>query len=408
MNGLDWDPGVDAFPGLPWEWAAIVAKVLAVRETMGPLAPDDPLTTLAVATAGATKASGVPAPLSSEVRSASLLGVWEALNHVQHQIADPARVDADKRVLTHAAYELAHWACARASDPDVKRWLATGRDALYAGVHLPSVSSRTGVRLVAWHEALVDAERVRHRPIVQRSVALGHLAILKSSHAVLTEAIARDAVPQAFGESLLAEIKQLGRVHQLLIGSLRHADRTAPGSEAAMLRIGTVVRDLTRGAAGEEGPQVRLDALLRSGFGQADLVARIVTPTRATFLPSGVSPLQAARPLQLAALEYIADPALLSPEPWTRPEVPVTTVPSESPEVVDVVPMARPAVVETRVAPGERLGAEAVIELCRSVTWAWLRRRPTLPIRQLRYATSIQPRGPTWSRRGDRLWPTSW
>ena len=66
-----------------------------------------------------------------------------------------------------------------------------------------------------------------------------------------------------------------------------------------MLLIGTVVRDLTRGHAGEESPRMRLDALLRSGFGQADLVARIVTPTRATFLPSGVSPLQAARPLQL-------------------------------------------------------------------------------------------------------------
>lgn len=78
LNGLDWDSGVDAFPGLPWEWSAIVAKVLAVQETLGPLAPDDPLTTLAVATAGATKASGAPAPLSSEVRSASLLGVWEA------------------------------------------------------------------------------------------------------------------------------------------------------------------------------------------------------------------------------------------------------------------------------------------------------------------------------------------
>ena len=200
---------------------------------------------------------------------------------------------------------------------------------------------------------------------VQQGVALGHLAILKATHSVLTEAIVQRAVPQAFGESLLEEVKHLGRAHQLLIGSLRHADRTAPGSEAAMLLIGTVVRDLTRGHAGEESPRMRLDALLRSGFGQADLVARIVTPTRATFLPSGVSPLQAARPLQLAALEHIADPALLSPEPWTRPDVPVTTAPSESPEVVEVVPMARPAGVETRVAPGERLGTEAVIELCR-------------------------------------------
>ena len=126
---------------------------------------------------------------------------------------------------------------------------------------------------------------------------MGHLAILKATHSVLTEAIVQRAVPQAFGESLLEEVKHLGRAHQLLIGSLRHADRTAPGSEAAMLLIGTVVRDLTRGHAGEESPRMRLDALLRSGFGQADLVARIVTPTRATFLPSGVSPLQAARPL---------------------------------------------------------------------------------------------------------------
>src|SRR5665647_3306499 len=110
----------------------------------------------------------------------------------------------------------------------------------------PVARSTMGIGLTAWQDALAAVQPVQSAPIVRRSVALGHLAILRNAHALVWQAGQSGALPRPFSDALLGDIHQLARAHQTALSQI---DSRGLGStrvdQAVMLKLGSAVRQLT-------------------------------------------------------------------------------------------------------------------------------------------------------------------
>ena len=117
---------------------------------------------------------------------------------------------------------------------------------------------------------------VQNAPIVRRSLALGHLAILRDTHALVDTAAKAGALPGPYADELLGSIRELARAHQTTLSQIdgRRLGATRI-DQAVMLQVGTAVRQLTGRPEPTEPLHVGLDVLLRSGLGQAVLVANL-------------------------------------------------------------------------------------------------------------------------------------
>ena len=124
--------------------------------------------------------------------------------------------------------------------------------------------------------AQTAVQPVHAAPIVRRSVALGHLAILRDTHALVDDAAKAGALPGPYADALLGNIRDLARAHQTTLSQIdgRRLGATRV-DQAVMLQVGTAVRQLTGRSEPAEPSHVRLDVLLRSGLGQAVLVANL-------------------------------------------------------------------------------------------------------------------------------------
>ena len=199
---------------------------------------------------------------------------------------------------------------------------------------------------------------VHAAPIVRRSVALGHLAILRNSHALVDEARSAGALPAPYADALLSNIRELARAHQTTLGQIdgRRLGATRV-DQAVMLQVGTAVRQLTGRPEPAEPSQDRLDALLRSGLGQAVLVANL------TGEPSAH---RAAARISQLALEYLTNPRMLRdidlPEALTPP------VPMEPNAAAAREPRASAGIapMEPTITPGTVLDGPSILALCQA------------------------------------------
>ena len=168
------------------DWTLTVSSLVTIRRALGPISTADPLALLATATTGAARTADV-----KPILAPSLGAVNAALADLGQDMA-ATRPDFDGQrdaaTLNHVAYELVHWVRLRTPDEQAKAWLLAGETALDGAIHAPTSRSAAGAGLAAWQDALAAVQPVQNAPIVRRSVALGHLAILRSSHALVDEA----------------------------------------------------------------------------------------------------------------------------------------------------------------------------------------------------------------------------
>jgi DNA-directed RNA polymerase specialized sigma24 family protein len=350
---LEWDAEPPLTQDLLSEWTKTVPILVAIRAALGPVPVDDPLSMLSTATTGAARTTGVE------------LTVAPSLNDVRAALAGVARVmevasDDDRRshvaTLNHVAYELAHWVRVRTTDDRAKAWLLAGETALDSAIHAPADRSAIGVGLAAWQDALAAVQPVQNAPIVRRSVALGHLAILRNAHALVREARQSGALPQPYSDALLSSIRELARVHQTTLSQI---DGRRLGStridQAVMLKLGSAVRQLTGRPDITEPSHIRLDALLRSSIGEAVLVANLTNQTSAKPVAGTISRL---------ALEYLANPGML------RPADPRGSLPPGAPMDRTPAPVREPPALATlgepSITPGTVLTGATVMALCRA------------------------------------------
>jgi DNA-directed RNA polymerase specialized sigma24 family protein len=302
LTRLQWDVEPSLTLDLMSDWTRTVPSLMAVRRTLGPVPAHDPLALLATATTGAART-----PNLGPTQGPSLHGVQAALAGVAREIE--ARPDLDRQrevaTLNQVAYELAHWVRVRTPDDRAKAWLLAGETALDIAVHTPGGRSAVGVGLAAWQDALAAVQPVQGAAIVRRSVALGHLAILRDTHALVGEARETGALPQPYADALLGNLRDLARAHQTALSQI---DGRQLGSsrvdQAVMLRLGVAVRHVTDRPDAAEPSRVRLDALLRSSIGEAVLVANVTEEPSARPVADALSRL---------ALEYLANPDMLRP-----------------------------------------------------------------------------------------------
>ena len=203
---LEWDAAPPLTQDLVSDWGQTVPSMVAIRRVLGPVFAHDPLALLATATIGAARTTG------------AMPTVAALLHDVRAALADVARVmgaasDDDRRrqvvALNHVAYELAHWVRVRTTDDRAKAWLLAGETALDSAIHAPADRSAIGVGLAAWQDALAAVQPVQNAPIVRRSVALGHVAILRNAHALVGEAWQSGAQPRPYSEALLGNLREL-------------------------------------------------------------------------------------------------------------------------------------------------------------------------------------------------------
>ncbi len=271
-----------------------------------------------------------------------------------------SRPDFDRHreaaTLNHVAYELVHWVRVRTPDDGAKAWLLAGETALDGAIHAPTNRSAVGVGLAAWQDALAAVQPVHNAPIVRRSVALGHLAILRNAHALVDEARQAGALPGPYADALLGSIRELARAHQTTLsqidGRLLGATRV---DQAVMLQVGTAVRQLTGRPEPTEPSHVRLDVLLRSGLGQAVLVANL------TGEPSAQP---AAARISRLSLEFLTNPRML--RDVDLPEAPTPPAPVEPKAAAAREPRAsaRIAPMEPTISPGTVLDGPSILALC--------------------------------------------
>ena len=189
---------------------------------------------------------------------------------------------------------------------------------------------------------------------MRRSVALGHLAILRNAHALVGEATQSGALPRPYSDALLSNIRELARSHQTTLSQI---DGRRLGStrvdQAVMLKLGSAVRQLTSRPDITEPSHIRLDALLRSSIGQAVLVANLTNQTSAKPVAGTISRL---------ALEYLAHPGIL------RPADSLGSLPPGAPADRTPVPIREPpapAVLgEPSIRPGTVLEGATIMALC--------------------------------------------
>jgi DNA-directed RNA polymerase specialized sigma24 family protein len=352
---LEWEAEPPLTLDLMADWTQTVSSLVTIRRALGPISTADPLALLATATTGAVRTADV-----KPILAPSLGAVNAALADVGQDMA--ARTDFDRQrdaaTLNHVAYELVHWVRVRTPDDRAKAWLLAGETALDGAIHAPTSRSAASVGLAAWQDALAAVQPVHAAPIVRRSVALGHLAILRNSHALVDEARSAGALPAPYADALLSNIRELARAHQTTLGQIdgRRLGATRV-DQAVMLQVGTAVRQLTGRPEPAEPSQDRLDALLRSGLGQAVLVANL------TGEPSAH---RAAARISQLALEYLTNPRMLRdidlPEALTPP------VPMEPNAAAAREPRASAGIapMQPTITPGTVLDGPSILALCQA------------------------------------------
>lgn len=297
---LEWEAEPPLTLDLMADWTQTVSRLVMIRRALGPVSTADPIALLATATTGAARTADL-----KPVLAPSLGAVTAVLSDVGQDMASRPDFDRqrDAATLNHVAYELVHWVRVRTPDDRSKAWLLAGETALDGAIHAPNSRSAAGVGLAAWQDALAAVQPVHNAPIVRRSVALGHLAILRDTHALVDEAARAGALPRPYADALLGNIRELARAHQTTLSQIdgRRLGATRV-DQAVMLQVGTAVRQLTGRPEPTEPSHVRLDVLLRSGLGQAVLVANLV----------GEPPAQPATArISRLSLEYLANPRML-------------------------------------------------------------------------------------------------
>jgi hypothetical protein len=309
LGRLEWDAAPAVTQDLLSEWTQTVAHLVGIRRLLGPVSVQDPVVMLATAATGAARTPG-----AELIVAPSLQGVSDAITGAARllKVASEDAPHSHVATLNHVAYELAHWVRVRATHDRVTAWLLAGETALDGAIHAPAARSTIGIGLAAWQDALAAVQPVQSASIVRRSVALGHVAILRNAHALVLDAGQSGALPRPYSDALLGDINQLARAHQT---ALRQIDSRGLGStrvdQAVMLKLGSAVRQLTGQSDITETSRTRLDALLRSSLGEAVLVANLTNVTAAKPVADRISRL---------ALEYLAHPGIL--RPTSGPEFP--------------------------------------------------------------------------------------
>ena len=218
---LEWDAAPPLTQDLLSEWTQTVPSLVAIRAALGPVPVDDPLSMLSTATTGAARTTDAEPTVAP-----SLLDVRMALAGVA-RVMEVASVDDRRRqvaTVNHVAYELAHWVRVRMTDDRAKAWLLAGETALDSAIHAPADRSAIGVGLAAWQDALAAVQPVQNAPIVRRSVALGHVAILRNAHALVGEAWQSGALPRPYSEALLGNLRELASSPGHPEKRIRHGD----------------------------------------------------------------------------------------------------------------------------------------------------------------------------------------
>ena len=353
LGRLEWDAAPALTQDLLSEWTRTVADLVSIRRLLGPSTAQDPVAMLATSAIGAART-----PRVESVVAPSLSGVSGALDGVAQLLAVTSDVVGHPQLptLNHVAYELAHWVRVRVTDERATAWLLAGETALDSAIHAPVGRSTMGIGLAAWRDALAAVQPVQGAPIVRRSVALGHLAILRNAHALVLEARHSGALRMSYSDVLLSDIHQLARAHQT---ALRQIDGRGLGStrvdQAVMLKLGSAVRQLTGPSDITETSHARLDALLRSSLGEAVLVANLTNLSAAKPVADRISRL---------ALEYLAHPGILRPTGGTE------SLPAKAPVDRTPVPVqerSAPDIVgEPSITPGTVLEGDTVASLCRA------------------------------------------
>jgi len=352
LGRLEWDAAPALTQDLLSEWTQNVASLVAIRRLLSPVTAQDPVAMLATSATGAARTPG-----AESIVAPSLHGVRDALAGLVQlmKVASEDVRHSDVATLNHVAYELAHWVRVRATDDRVTAWLLAGETALDSAIHAPVGRSTIGVGLAAWRDALAAVQPVQGAPIVRRSVALGHLAILRSAHALVWEAGQSGALPRPYSDALLGNIRELARAHQTTLGEI---DGRRLGStrvdQAVMLKLGSAVRRLTGRTDPTEPSHLRLDALLRSSLGEAVLVANLTNQTSAK---------RAAGAIAQLTLEYLANPGILHSADL------VGSLSTVGPLDRDSLPLREPLAPtvpgEPSITPGTALAGDTVMSLCR-------------------------------------------
>ena len=225
LAALEWDVEPPLTLDLMADWTQTVSSLVTIRRALGPISPADPLALLATATTGAARTADV-----KPILAPSLGAVSAALADVGQDM--PSRPDFDRQreavTLNCVAYELVHWVRVRTPDERTKAWLLAGETALDGAIHAPTTRSAVGVGLAAWQDALAAVQPLQNAPIARRSVALGHLAILRNSHALVDEARSAGALPGPYADALLGNIRDLARAHQTTLGPVSYTHLTLP------------------------------------------------------------------------------------------------------------------------------------------------------------------------------------
>lgn len=355
LAALHWEVEPPLTLDLMADWTRTVSRLLTVRRALGPLATTDPLALLATATTGAART-----PDLKPILAPSLDAVATALARVGTDVAATSGVDRQRAVATlnHVAYELAHWVRVRTPDDRARTWLQAGETALDGAIHAPAGRSTLSVGLAAWQDALATVQPVHDAPIVRRSVALGHLAILRTTHALVNEAKTTGALPGPYADALIGHVGALARAHQKTLGGIDGRSLGASRvDQAVMLKVGTAVRQLTGRPDPGEPLHVRLDGLLRSGLGQTVLVAQLTGEPATRHVAAWIGRL---------ALDYLTNPRILrpvGPPDLPAPATPVNRAPDSQPE--PRVPAPAPPV-ESSIRPGTVLDGPTILTLCRA------------------------------------------
>jgi DNA-directed RNA polymerase specialized sigma24 family protein len=353
LGRLEWDAAPPLTQDLLSEWTLTVANLVAVRRLLGPVSVQDPVAMLATAATGAART-----PAAELIVSPSLQGVSDAITGAARllKVASEDVRHSHVATLNHVAYELAHWVRVRATDDRLTAWLLAGETALDSAIHAPGGRSTMGIGLAAWQDALAAVQPVQSAPIVRRSVALGHLAILRNAHALVWEAKQSGTLPGPYSDALLGEIHQLAQAHQT---ALRQIDSQGLGStrvdQAVMLKLGSAVRQLTGQSDITETSHTRLDALLRSSLGEAVLVANLTNLSAAKHVADRIGRL---------ALEYLANPGILRPTSGT--DSPPAKAPADRTPVPVQERSGSVVAGEPSVTPGTVLEGDIITSLCRA------------------------------------------
>ncbi len=353
LGRLEWDVTDELSGDLVSDWRHTVSTLMELRRQLGPVAVADPMSMAAIATAGAMRTRDV-----TPTRAPSLHAVRQALADVAEDIGGIPAEERDRHVVTtnHVAYELMHWARIRVTDDRVSGWLLAGETSLDQAIHRQPARSTTGDALASWREALAAVQPLSGVQLVARSVALGHVALLHLAYTLVDDARRTGALPDSFSGEMLVGIRDLARAHQSMLRGIDAKMRAASETDrAVMLTLGTAVRRLTRPDVTEPAT-VRLDALLRSGVGDAVVVANLTD--------QGVAKPVAGR-INRLALEYLAEPRMLRP---TGRGAATSDLGSGGP--AGMLPRALPSRAvwspESLVAPGTVLPGSTVTALCNS------------------------------------------